>query len=277
MWKLILSSFKTTNNCIILVTPLIVFLSIFNWYYVYAADSINTIPKLFLSAITMLIMISIFLSAWLYMAKKTISISKKVFVFDKDRNDALGKLFLALPTGISKLFLPIIGVIAIYLLLYSTLFYIINFIIENFIGIIHFNSFDFQTLQLSNGEFLEEVKLLSDKELKVFNYWLLLLILGSSAISYFTTYWIPEVVYNYKNSLNALKNSIVKAIANPLDTFLVFLVIYSIIFIMSLLNIIVMANPILYFLVSLFYYYFIVFVIVLLFTYYEQKYINERQ
>lgn len=70
MLKLFWNNFKKTNDCIILATPLILFLSALSWYYSYARDSIDNIPKLILAIATMLIMISGCLSAWVYMAKK---------------------------------------------------------------------------------------------------------------------------------------------------------------------------------------------------------------
>ena len=85
MLKLIKNSFTITNDCIILATPLIIFLSILGWYFDYAASSIDNITKLILAAATILIMTSGFAAAWLYMAKKTIFLSKKIFFSTKQR------------------------------------------------------------------------------------------------------------------------------------------------------------------------------------------------
>ena len=134
MFKLFKNSFKTTNDCIILAAPLIVFLSILSWYYEYAIDSINTTPKLILACITIFVMFSGFVAAWFYMAKKTIALSKKVFVFDKDRAKALARLIISLPNGIGRLFLPIIGVISIYILIYLLIFSGISFIVSSIVG-----------------------------------------------------------------------------------------------------------------------------------------------
>lgn len=70
MLKLFKDSLKKTNDCIILATPLIIFLSILGWYFTYATSSVDNIPKLILAIVTILIMASGFLSAWFYMAKK---------------------------------------------------------------------------------------------------------------------------------------------------------------------------------------------------------------
>ena len=121
MLKLFWNNFKKTNDCIILATPLILFLSALSWYYSYARDSIDNIPKLILAIATMLIMISGCLSAWVYMAKKTIRMSNKIFVFEKDRAKAFGELILSLPIGIGRLFLPMLGVILIIIVAYSIL------------------------------------------------------------------------------------------------------------------------------------------------------------
>ena len=236
MLKIFKSAFKTTNDCIILAAPLIVFLSILSWYYEYASDSINTAPKLILACVTMFVMICGFVAAWFYMAKKTIALSKKVFVFDKDRAKALGKLAMSLPNGIGRLFLPIIGVISTYILIYLLLFTGIGYIIHTYIGDVNLEFIDIQMLMLSTGELLNEIKNLSDNELLAVDCWYML---GSLAI-----------------------------------TLVSFIYLYMLIIVITILNTLLMFNPFLYFFVLMLYYYFLVYIIVLLFTYYEQTFIN---
>ena len=58
MFKLFKNNFKITNECIILATPLIIFLSIISWYFNYAKDAIDNLPKLLLAIITMVVIVS---------------------------------------------------------------------------------------------------------------------------------------------------------------------------------------------------------------------------
>lgn len=274
MLKLFKNSFKTTNDCIILATPLIIFLSILGWYYNYAADSIDTVPKLVLAAITMLIMFSGFVAAWLYMAKKTIALSKKIFVFDKDRVKALTSLAISLPNGIGRLFLPMMGVISIYALIYLLIFSGISYLITHFVGSINLDFVDFQSLMLSSGNLAEEISKMNEKELMVLDYWSVASFTGILLVSFITMLWIPEIVYNEKNSFKALYNSIVKLFMNFKKSIILFVYIAFLVIMISILNTLLMFNPFLYFFVLMFYYYFLVYIVVLLFTYYDETFVK---
>jgi hypothetical protein len=124
MFKLLKESFYVTNDCIILATPLIVFLSIGSWYYNYLLASADAIAKIILGGITLLIMTCAFLSAWLYMSKKVIALSNKIFVFDRDRAKALLNIILSSPKGIGKLCIPILFVILTSLLIFVADYFI---------------------------------------------------------------------------------------------------------------------------------------------------------
>ena len=106
MLKLFKKNFKTTNDCIILAAPLIIFISLLRLYLVYAVDSVDSTTKLIWGIVTAIIMLSGFLSAWLYLTKKVIALSKKIFIFDKDRVKALGYLTMTLSKGVGRLILP---------------------------------------------------------------------------------------------------------------------------------------------------------------------------
>lgn len=274
MLKLFKNSFKTTNDCIILATPLIIFLSILGWYYSYAADSIDTIPKLLLAGITMLVMLSGFGAAWLYMAKKTIALSKKIFIFDKDRVRELAKLALSLPNGIGRLFVPIIGVISTYTLIYLLIFSIIGYLITHFIGSIDFDVIDFQSLLLSSENLREEINNLTEQELLVLDCWSMLSFICTLLVSFITMLWIPEIVYNEKNSFRALGNAVGKLFMYFKKSVILFSYIAVLIVFITILNTFLMFNPFLYFFVLMFYYYFLVYIVVLLFTYYDETFIK---
>ncbi len=274
MFKLFKDSFRITNDCIILATPLIVFLSILGWYFSYAIHAIDTIPKLILGIITSLVMISGFVSAWLYMAKKTLAISKRVILFDKDRIKALYELVLSLPKGIGKLFLPILGAVIIYLSLYAAGATLITFIVDNYIGSSSLiNLFDIDALFISSKELIEEINMLADNEQLAIVCWYASMLIFSTLISFFTVLWIPELVYTEKNPIKALYNSIIKLFTTLPKTLLLFLYIALLTVTISILNTLLMFNPFAFFLVLILYYYFLVYIIVLLFSYYEQNFI----
>lgn len=274
MLQLFKNSFKTTNDCIILATPLIIFLSILSWYYKYAVVAIDTTPKLLLAIITIFVMLSGFMAAWLYMAKKTISLSRKIFVFDKDRAKALWTLVLSLPKGIGRLFLPSIGVISIYILIYTLIFSGIGYIVGKFIGTIDFSELDYQSIFLFGQEFANEISELSQNELLVLQCWYILALVSIAVVSFITMLWIPEIVYTEKVSFEALYYSIIKIFTHLKNSIILYLYIVFLVVLISILNTFLMFNPILYFIVLLLFYYFLVYIVVLLFSYYEQTFIK---
>lgn len=272
MFQLFKNSFKSTNDCIILATPLIIFLSILSWYVNYAGESVDTIAKGLLAGVTILVMFSGFVAAWLYMAKKTLALSKKIVVFDKDRVKALFELALSLPKGIGRLFLPIIGMTASYILIYGILIITVTYLVAKFVGTIDLSMIDMSSLQVTSKELFDEISQFSKREIAIINIWYILIMAGSTIISFLTMLWIPEVVYGEKNPYKALYFSMNKIFKNFRNSLILFIYIAVLTVIISILNTLLMVNPFLYFFVLIFYYYFLVYIVVLLFTYYEQNF-----
>lgn len=278
MLKLIKNNFKTTNDCIILATPLIIFLSILGWYFNYALETADNIPKLILAGITLLVMGCGFLSAWMYMTKKTLQLANQVFIFDKDRAKALGELIMSLPRGIGKLFLPFVGVTIILILLYTLTILGATFIISKLIGTIDItNLFLTKDLLVSSQELFNELLELPQNEIIVINCWYLLVSSITALISFFTMFLIPEIVYSEKNPIKAFIQAFKKIVITFPKSLLLFLYIYFLLITSAILNTILMFNPILYFFVLVIHYYLIIYIVVLLFTYYEQTFLKTTE
>lgn len=277
MFQLFKNCFKQTNDSIILATPLIIFLSILGWYLSYATGSVDSIPKLVLAIITTLVMASGFFSAWFYMVKKTLKLSNKVFVFDKDRAKAFGELIMSLPKGIGKLFLPFLGVISISAIIYGLIIAGITFLVYKYIGSVNIDLLNSNNLLVSSKELFEELSQLPREEIIVINCWYMLVLATITIVSFFFILWIPEIVYSEKNPFKALINSLKKIWLTRAKTLLLYLYINVLSFIISIFSTLLMFNPISYFLVLLLYYYFIVYIIVLIFTYYEITFYKDAQ
>lgn len=277
MLKLLKNNFKITNDCIILATPLIIFLSIISWYFNYAKDAIDNIPKLLLAIITMIVIISGSSSAWFYMVKKTIKLANTVFIFDKDRTKAFQDLLKSLHLGIGKLFLPFLGIISIVSLIYIAILFIITLIVNKYIGTIDTNLLSTINVLLSSDELIQEINDLPTEQIMFITIWYGITYLSTLVLSFFTMLWIPEVVYCEKNPFKALKYSIKKIIHTFPKTFTLFAYINVLAILISILNTILMFHPITYFLVLVLYYYFIVYIVVLLFSYYEQTFIKNEE
>lgn len=277
MFKLLKNNFKITNDCIILATPLIIFLSIISWYFNYAKDAIDNIPKLLLAIITMIVIISGSFSTWFYMVKKTIKLANTVFVFDKDRTKAFQNLLKSLHIGIGKLFLPFLGIISVTGLTYIAILFIITLLVNKYVGTIDTNLLSTINVLLSSDELIQEINNLPTEQIMFITIWYGITYLSTLVLSFFTMLWIPEVVYCEKNPFKALIYSIKKIIHTFPKTFALFVYINVLAILISIFNTLLMFHPITYFLVLVLYYYFIVYIVVLLFSYYEQTFIKNEK
>jgi hypothetical protein len=163
MLKLFKNSFHVANDCLILATPLIIFLSVLSWYYNYLILSADALPKLILGGVTLFVMSSAFLSAWLYMSKKVIALSNKIFVFDRDRPKALLDIVLSSPKGIGKLCLPIMFVLFILLVVFVLLYFL--FLKFKYIAIVFGTIFAYIVLV-----WLVEIVYVQKNPIKAFKY-----------------------------------------------------------------------------------------------------------
>lgn len=272
MFRLFKDCFKKTNDCIIVATPLVVFMSILGWYFEYALSSVDSLPKLIVGVITMLVMFCGCLSAWLYMVKKTLRLSSKIIVFDKDRAKELLDLLLSLSKGIGRLFLPILGIVFIYLCVYGVLSAGLWFAITKYAGTIDLTSLNSQTFFVTSQELIDEMRELSGQELLIINLWNFGAVAITAVVSFLTIFWFPAVVYGEKNPFKALVLSIKGVFKTFKRTLGLFIYIVFLAIFISILNTFLMFNPFLYFLVLILYYYFLVYIVVLLFTYYEEEF-----
>ncbi len=277
MFKLFKNNFKITNECIILATPLIIFLSIISWYFNYAKDAIDNLPKLLLAIITMVVIVSGSFSAWFYMVKKTIKLANTVFVFDKDRAKAFQELIKSLHIGMGKLFLPFLGIISISGIVYIAILCIITLLVTKYIGQIDTSFLSTINVLLSSDELIQEINKLPTEQIMFITTCYGITYLSTLILSFFTILWIPEVVYSEKNPFKALISSIKKIIQTFPKTFALFIYINILTILISILNTLLMFHPITYFLVLVLYYYFIVYIVVLLFSYYEQTFIKNEE
>jgi hypothetical protein len=271
MFKLFKDCFKITNDCIILAAPLIVLASIFGWYLSYTIESANTLPRLLLGSVTILVIGSAFLSVWLYMVKKVIPLASKIFVFDRDRVRALIDLVNAIPQGAAKLFAPLLVVNTTYFLTYGISIVGLSTLLSKHFGIINLENLNLGFSLISSAELFNELKELPLNDLKEIGVFVLLFVFVSVIISLVTLLWIPEIVYREKLPFRALRKSIDNLISNWSDIRVLFAYLAVLLFVLVILISLLMINLFLYFLVLILFYYFIVYVVVLLFSYYEQN------
>lgn len=251
MIKFILKNFKRTNDCIILATPMVLFMFTTILYAGFIATHAKTVNLALFSLITLLVMISGFMAGWFYMVKKTLQLSDRMFVYEQDRIEALKKLILSLPNGVGKLFLSFLGFIVISMLSTVLVYHIL-------IGVIPVDKLQ----NLADFLFFN-------------NYVTSLLFIISSVLSFFGMLWIPEMIYNERNPIKSLRNSLIKTFKTFPKTLLLYIYIYLIYFV-NVFCIQYLTNyPLVVFGLLILYYYFLLYIVILVFTYYEQTFIKQ--
>lgn len=246
MLKIFFESFKIANKSIILVTPLIVFCTVFGVYYNYLIEATDTIPKHIFAIVAIFVVISGLMGSWLYSVKKGLVLAKQVYIFDHERNKALLSIFPNLLKGFGRLFLPLSGYLALNILIFTTIFSAVAFLTTTY----------------------------PDLRTHTSLIWLIFLYI----ITFFTILWIPEIVYNEKNALYALCNSIIKLFTHFKESFILYIFILAALStIIALLLKYTFVHPIISFFLMLVAYYVILYIVVLLFTYYEKQFLKTEK
>lgn len=277
MFKLFKDTFKSTNEGIILATPLILFLWLITLYISYSKEVVDTLPEMILSGITMLFMFSAFCSGWFYMVKKCVEFSKKDFILDEDKAHESLKLIQALPIGIGKYFLKYVGVCVMFLGMAMILASITYSITIPFIQQMNFSIEQMSTAINSAQEAANFISTMpTDKMLILFK--LNMILLGiTSLFSFLLMLWMPEIIYTDRNPLVALFTSIKKLFIKFWKSIGLFVYITMCQFVISYLSTFALLHPLAYMIMMIIYFYFIVYVVVLIFSYYDKEFNNNDE
>lgn len=274
MIKLFREAFKITNDNIILATPLIFFLWIISFYMDFSRGTVDTIPELLLSTITLLFMAAAFFGGWFYMLKKAVILSKEVFVLDEDRARATLNLIKEIPAGIGAYFLPFIGMSLFFLVIISCAGGIIYVIGMNFIGSVDLNALQLQQAMTSAQGIKTVVDTMPMDQLLKLNNWNLLFLAVSSILSYLMLLWLPEMLFKTKNPFKAFFTSVAKIFKKPLNTLKLFLYLTFVNFLLSFISTFALFNSFIYMLMMIVYFYFMVYAFVLIFLYYDNEFVE---
>lgn len=272
MLKLFKETIKITNDNIILAPPLILFMWVLSLYIAFSRQTVNSLPLLLLSTVTVLFMTGAFFAGWFYMVKKAVKISKQVFVLDSDRAKATFNLLKIIPAGIGKYFLPVLGMIVLSVVIVA---FVGSAVFQ--LGIHTIGNLDLDPNQVKNvltsatdmKTFLDS---LSFEQLIKLNNWNLLFLGTTSLLSFLFMLWIPEIIFQTRNPLFALFKSIKKIFVKPWKSVKLFIFISILNFILSFVNTFSIINPIMYFIMSVIYFYFLVYLVMLLFLYYDREF-----
>lgn len=275
MIKYFKNAFKITNENIILTTPLILFLFLFSIYLDVARNAPANIFSAILLLVTTLFMLSAFFAGWLNMVKKAVDLGKQEFVLDEDRARASFNLIKEIIPGVGEYFLPFIGAIILYFVLFISLSLISYKIGAHFLGKIDLSLNELKLI-LNSVETKTLISAIPTQKLAKLEIWYFIFLTVMTIHYFITMFLAPEIVVRTKNSVIALGRSVAFVFRNFLSAVVLFLYINIISFLVSLaLNAIFMLHFIPTLIASLIsmliYFYFIVYVVVLVFLYYDSE------
>lgn len=276
MFKLFKEAFKTANDCIILAIPLVLFMWILSFYFGFSNSVVNSPAEFLLALITVLFMTGAFLSGWFYAVKKSIEISRKVFVLDADRAKATMNLFKNIPYGIGQYFLAFVLMLLAFLLIVAIAAMVVYLIGDMYIGNV-FTPEQLSSALSSTQDMKTFIDSLDNEQLIKLNLWNLLIMGTTTVLSFMLMLWIPEIIYKTINPLLALFRAAKKSFVKFKTTLILFIYISVLNLIMSFIGTFTLINPLLYVLIMVIYFYFIIYVVILVFLYYEKEFCGAEE
>lgn len=277
MFKLFKNAFNLTNEGILLAIPLILFMWVLTIYIRFAKTVVDTIPEALSALITLLCMTGAFFAGWFYMVKKSIELSKKEFVLDEDRARELVNLAKSIPTGIGKYFLSFIGLSLLTIIIFALfggLFYKLGM---HYIGSIDFTAEQIRGAMASPEDMKAFLNSLTNEQIYKLGSWNLLLMAGTSLMSFLLMLWIPEIVYKTTNPFIALFKSLKKLFVKFHKSLALFIYLTFLNIVISFANTFAVLHPLIYMTLMIIYFYFLVYVVVLIFSYYDKEFNREEE
>ena len=275
MGKLFKDTVGITNDNIILAFPLILFMWVLSLYVSFSRQTVNSLPLLILSSITVLVMTGAFFAGWFYMVKKAVKLSKQVFVLDTDRAKATFNLLKTIPAGIGKYFLSYSGMIILFVIIICIVGAGVFQLGVNLIGKLDLNPEQLKSVLSSAADMKAFLDSLSFDQLIKLNNWNLLFLATTTVMSFLFMLWAPEIAFNTKNPFMALVNSVKKIFHRFGRCLKLFVFLTVLNFVLSFINTFSLFNPILYFIMTVVYFYFLVYLVMLIFLYYEREFTEE--
>lgn len=277
MFKLFKNAFNLTNEGILLAIPLILFMWVLTIYIRFAKTVVDTIPEALSALITLLCMTGAFFAGWFYMVKKSIELSKKEFVLDEDRARELVNLAKSIPTGIGKYFLSFIGLSLLTIIIFALfggLFYKLGM---HYIGSIDFTAEQIRGAMASPEDMKAFLNSLTNEQIYKLGSWNMLLMAGTSLMSFLLMLWIPEIIYKTTNPFFALFKSLKKLFVKFHKSLALFIYLTFLNIVISFANTFAVLHPLIYMTLMIIYFYFLVYVVVLIFSYYDKEFNREEE
>lgn len=263
MFEIVRDSFRLANKYIILATPLIIFSLLTSLYAILTFN--NTKISLIIGIIVFFLMISAFSSGWFYMVK--IGVTQP----DADNENSLITNFTS---GVGEYFLPACGMIIVFFIYGLILFFAASILGTKLIGDVGISPEKFSSVMVSTELLKNFLSTLTKEQLTKLYKWNLLILL-TMTITYFSVMFYPAALFfKEKNPLISLWINLKDLLSrNFFKNLILFIFVFAVYFVLSILTTIAGKNVIANFIFTLINFYYAVFVAVLTFNYYYKNYI----
>lgn len=264
LFKYFKDALSITNNNIILLSPLIVFVMFVSIYLLVSPS--NVLWNLIFVLILFFAMTSAFFSGWFY----TVSLA----VNGEENKDDVFHLIKLFPSGVGQHFLSFFFMIIIFFLLLTLVIifsYKTAYLLIGSIGItrpeffLAMSSTDAMTAMLKSLTLEQQIKL---------SQWNLYFVLTTTFYSFLIMFWAPEVIFKKESVINAFINSLGKLFSRFFKSLAVFAYLMLLYFVIIILSGIA-HFPFIEFIVTVLYFYFLLYATVLIFLFYKREFDNE--
>lgn len=264
MFNYIKNSYKITNKCIVLATPLILF-SLLSSLYILFSTGGNAI-SITCALILFVLMLAAFLSGWFYMVKLSVN--------NPDMED-VNSLIKEFPSGVGEFFLSVLGALFNVAVVVAVLFCISYFVGMKFIGSVGISAAAMVGAFDSVENLRSFLLSLSEEQLFRLNAWNLLLLVTMMLEYFVVLFQFPALFFKSKNPFKAFWISLKDLFSRKfLSNVFLYLILFVSYFVLSILSSIFAMNVFTYFIFTIINFYYTVFVAVLLFNYYYNNFVK---
>lgn len=264
MLNTVKESFKITNECIIIATPLILFSLLASLYLILSAG--GTKFGLLSTVVLLILMLAAFLSGWFYVITNAIKDSS-------ERTKDYSSLWGEFTTGVGSYFLNILGLIFV-LAMVSFIIYASAIVVgKNLIGSPNITYSQIVAASTSIETMKAFANSLTPEQIAKINSWNLLLF-SAMIINYFAVmFYTPTMFFKERNPFKAYFISLKDLFSRHIiKNILLYVFIFVSYFFLLLTNAIFGNNIIVHFILTIVNFYYATFVAILVFNYYYSNY-----
>ena len=261
LFKYFADALSITNNNIILLSPLILFIMFVSIYLLVSPS--NVLWNLLFVLILFFAMTSAFFSGWFY----TVALAVKG---ENDKNDIFS-LLKQFPAGVGKHFISFFFMIIIFFLLLTLVIIFSYKTAYMLIGSIGISRPEFFLAMSSSEAMTEMIKSLTVEQQTKLLQWNFYFLFTTTVYSFLIMFWAPEVIFKKDTVINAFIGSLEKLFERFFKSLAVFA------FLMLLYFLIICLSgfagiPFAEFLVTVLYFYFLLYAAVLIFLFYKREF-----